>query len=89
VANRETDSRRLGAVLILNIKPATSRDSQCKVMRTAQQLDDEDRKVFLDAIADSETWSAYALDIELRKRGILCSNDTILYHRRGVCKCHV
>jgi hypothetical protein len=87
VACRETDPRRLGAILILNIKPGTSRDSQCKVMRTAQQLDDEDRKVFLDAIGDEDNWSAYALDIELRKRGIVCTNDTIMMHRRKVCKC--
>ncbi len=73
--------------MILNVKPATSRDSHCKVMRTAQQLDDEDRKVFLDAIVDEDTWSAYALDIELRKRGIVCTNDTIMMHRRGVCRC--
>ena len=59
----------------------------CKVIRTAQQLDDEDRKVFLDAVADTETWSAYALDIELRKRGIVCTNDTIMMHRRGACRC--
>ena len=72
----------------LNIKPATSRDSHCKVMRTAQQLSKADRKVFLDAIADEKTWSAYRLDIELRKRGIVCTNDTIMMHRKGVCKCH-
>ena len=72
---------------MLNIKPATAADEYCKVMRTAQHLDNEDRKVFLDAVADEETWSAHALDIELRKRGILCSNDTIMMHRKGACKC--
>ena len=72
---------------MLNIKPARGTDSQCKVMRTAYQLDDEDRRVFLDAVADAKTWSAYALDIELRKRGIVCTNDTIMMHRKGACIC--
>jgi hypothetical protein len=72
---------------MLNLKPSNIRHEPCKVMRTAQQLDDEDRKIFLDAVADSQTWSAYALDLELRKRGIVCTNDTIMMHRRGVCKC--
>ena len=72
---------------MLNIKPGTASDTHCKVIRIANRLDDEDRKVFLDAVADVETWSAYKLDIELRKRGILCSNDTIIMHRKGACKC--
>jgi hypothetical protein len=72
----------------LNLKPATFNDNQCKVMRTAAKLDDEDRKTFLDAIADSETWTATALDRELRTRGIVCTNDTIMAHRRGLCRCH-
>jgi hypothetical protein len=72
---------------MLNLKASNIAGDKCKVMRTAQQLDDDDRKIFLDAIADSETWSAYALDLELRKRGIVCTNDTIMMHRRGVCRC--
>jgi hypothetical protein len=71
---------------MLNLKPSLVEEG-CKVLRTAQHLDDEDRKIFLDAVADEETWSAYALDIELRKRGIVCTNDTIMMHRRGVCRC--
>jgi hypothetical protein len=73
--------------MALNLKASNIAGDKCKVMRTAQQLDDEDRKIFLDAIADEEQWSAYALDIELRKRGIVCTNDTIMMHRRGVCRC--
>jgi hypothetical protein len=73
--------------MLLNLKPSNFQGEGCKVTRTAQKLDDEDRKIFLDAINDSETWSAHALDIELRKRGIVCTNDTIMAHRRGVCRC--
>jgi hypothetical protein len=73
--------------MALNLKASNIAGDKCKVIRTAQQLDDEDRKIFLDAIADEDSWSAYALDIELRKRGIVCTNDTIMMHRRGVCRC--
>jgi len=72
---------------MLNLRQSTVEEG-CKVVRTAARLKPKDRGIFLDAIADEETWSAYALDIELRKRGIVCSNDTIMMHRRGACKCH-
>lgn len=71
---------------MLNIKSTTSAGG-CKVVRTADQLNDDDRATFLAAINDPETWTAYSLDIELRRRGIVCTNDTIMAHRRGVCKC--
>jgi hypothetical protein len=73
--------------MLLNLRPSKA-DEGCKVFRTAARLKPKDRKIFLDAIADEETWSAYALDIELRKRGIVCTNDTIMAHRRKVCRCH-
>ena len=86
MAGGEASPGRFGAVLILDLKPSKTLEG-CKVARIAQQLDDEDRRIFLAAIDDAETWSAYALDVELRKRGIVCTNDTIMFHRRGVCRC--
>lgn len=59
----------------------------CKVGRTYQALDESDRKIFRDAIEDVDSWSAIALERELRVNGVRVSNDTILQHRRGNCVC--
>ena len=61
--------------------------TKCKVMRMADSLDDGDRRIFLNAVADSETWAAIRLERELKARGLRISNDTILAHRAGICCC--
>ena len=73
---------------MLNIKPSQSEEG-CKVARIAHHLDDEDRKIYLKAIEDRETWSAYALEIALKQRGIFVSNDMIGLHRKGACRCRL
>jgi len=73
---------------MLNIKPSHTAEG-CKVARIAQHLDKADRKTYLDAVADTETWSAYALEIELKARGIFVSNDMIHLHRKGACRCRL
>lgn len=57
--------------------------------RIAQHLDKADRKTYFNAIDDTETWSAYALEIELKQRGIYVSNDMINLHRKGACRCRL
>jgi hypothetical protein len=73
---------------MLNIKPSIYGD-KCKVGNIADHLDDEDRKTYLEAIDDRETWSAYALEIALKQRGIFVSNDMIGLHRKGACRCRL
>jgi hypothetical protein len=73
---------------MLNIKPSTTSD-KCKVGRIAEHLDDEDSKTYLDAINDTINWSAYALEIALKQRGIFVSNDMIGLHRKGACRCRL
>ena len=72
----------------LDLKPAKE-ETGCKIARIANQLDKADRKVYLDAIADTDTWSAYALEIALKQRGIFVSNDMIGLHRKGACRCRL
>jgi hypothetical protein len=73
---------------MLNIKTSHTAE-KCKVGRIAEHLDDEDRKTYLEAIDDRETWSAYALEIALKQRGIVVSNDMIGLHRKGACRCRL
>lgn len=73
---------------MLNIKSSQTEEG-CKVARIAQHLDKADRKTYFNAIDDTETWSAYALEIELKQRGIYVSNDMINLHRKGACRCRL
>ena len=59
----------------------------CKIIQIAEGLDDSDRAIYLDAIADEANWTAFGLEMALKSRGIWVSNDTIQNHRRGVCPC--
>ena len=58
----------------------------CKVGDIASKLDDNDRKVLLEATADA-SWPAKALSRQLRERGVQVSDTTILRHRRSECPC--
>jgi hypothetical protein len=73
---------------MLNIKPSHTAEG-CKVARIAQHLGKVSREAYLKAVADTETWSAYALEIELKQRGIFVSNDMINLHRKGACRCRL
>jgi len=74
--------------MLLDLKPLQP-EKGCKVARIAQQLDEADRQIYLDAIGDTETWSAYALEIALKQRGISVSNDMLMLHRKGACRCRL
>lgn len=60
----------------------------CKVTRLLDVMTPEDRQVFETALAD-KTMSHYRLELELRSRGVMVTNDTLKFHRLGVCGCGV
>lgn len=59
----------------------------CKVVKIWRTLDESDRTIFAAAVNDRHGWPAIRLERELRRRGILISNDTILAHRAENCAC--
>ena len=75
---RVLDSRDIGGTAI---RP-------CKVTRLMDLMTPEDRKVFETALAD-KSLSHYRLEMELRARGVMVTNDTLKFHRLGVCGCGV
>jgi hypothetical protein len=62
------------------------KEGYCKVADIASSLDPDDRKILLQAVADS-SWAAKALSRQLRERGVQVSDTTILRHRRKECPC--
>lgn len=58
----------------------------CKVQTVAQEMDDKDRAIFLDAVMDLR-WPAKRLEGELKKRNVQISDTPINAHRGKTCSC--
>ncbi len=59
----------------------------CKVVKIWETLDDSDKKIYAEAINNWTAWPSFALERELRKRGVTISNDAISRHRQEMCFC--
>ena len=59
----------------------------CKVREVAQELDESDSTIFMNAIANLGEWSNNGLAAELTKRGVYISEKSIRKHRRKECSC--
>jgi len=59
----------------------------CGVRTTLDKLEEADQKILLEAVADSDTWTANALMVALKRRGVTLGDKTIRKHREGVCSC--
>jgi len=58
----------------------------CKVRTTAEQLDEQDAKVLIDAVEGS-AWKIDVLANELKKRNIFISPGVLIKHRSKGCSC--
>ena len=61
---------------------------KCKAKNTADLLDEKDRRIFLDALSDTEKWSDKGLSVALSTRGVNISNEAIGRHRKQLCACY-
>lgn len=71
--------------MLEDLKPPI-RQHACKVRTIAQQLEEKDREIFLEAVM-SEAWQYKTLSDELAKRGIAVVDTTIKAHRIKACGC--
>ena len=62
------------------------RQFNCKVRTVTAGLEAKDQKVLEQAIA-SPDWPAKTLSVELKKRGLLLSDNAIANHRKKSCAC--
>ena len=58
----------------------------CSIRELLAKLDDKDRKILTDAIANPE-WTAKGLARELSARGLAITDHPILRHRKKECSC--
>jgi hypothetical protein len=73
--------------MLEGLTPPKSKVFTCKVDTLAKDMSEADRKIFMDAINDKETWPSKTLSRELRKLGVETSDQPITSHRNKSCRC--
>lgn len=63
------------------------RQYSCRVKEVRKQLNEADKKIFDEALADPQKWTAYSLSQALINRGIRIFDKPIKKHREGTCTC--
>lgn len=63
------------------------RQFSCKTRTVLNGLDSKDQKVLEQALLSPEIWGAKTLSTELKKRGLLLSDNAITNHRKKSCAC--
>lgn len=59
----------------------------CAVRTVLQGLDEKDKKILIDAIANVDVWPAKTLSRALKERNTVLSDTAIGNHRKGGCSC--
>jgi hypothetical protein len=73
--------------MLEGLTPPESKSVYCKVKETLTSLDESDRKILEDALADTERWKHKTLSNALRAKGLSLADTTISKHRLRVCAC--
>lgn len=73
-------------MLLANLEP-NQRYYPCNVAELLKTLEDADRKILEEALADDKKWSAYGLHAALKARGLKLNDKAIVKHRSGECSC--
>ena len=63
------------------------RQFSCKAKTVLNGLDGKDQKVLEQALLSPDVWGARTLSTELKKRGLLLSDNAISNHRKKTCAC--
>ena len=73
--------------MLEGLEPIQNRVYYCKVDLMKKELEPKDYQILLEAIADSDKWSAKGLQTALRLRGLILADTTIAKHRNKTCNC--
>lgn len=73
--------------MLENLEPPANRTYICKVALVLAELDEKDKAILIDALADTDKWGHNPLARALRARGVELSDTTIAKHRSGDCRC--
>lgn len=73
--------------MLEDLTPPPHRLLTCKVALVLADLNEKDRAILIDALADTDKWGHNPLARALRARGVELSDTTIAKHRSGDCRC--
>lgn len=73
--------------MLENLEPPQSRTYICKVALVLAELNEKDKAILIEALADTDKWGHNPLARALRARGVELSDTTIAKHRCGDCRC--
>jgi hypothetical protein len=73
--------------MLEGLTPPSKFVGTCKVGIIAAELEENDRKILLDAVADTANWPVKSLSKALSERGIQISDSPIYNHRAKTCAC--
>ena len=74
--------------MLEGLTPPANAAVYCKVDQVLQTLDEADKKILSDAIANKDLWPAKTLSKQLRLRGISMADTTLSKHRANTCACY-
>jgi len=73
--------------MLEGLTPPQNKAVYCKVKETLASLEDSDKKILEEALADTDRWKHKTLSNALRAKGLSLSDTTISKHRLRVCAC--
>jgi uncharacterized protein (DUF2336 family) len=74
--------------MLEGMTPPKNRAVYCRVDQLLADMTPEDKKILIDALANTSAWSANALSTALRQRGVSVADTTIAKHRSQACACY-
>jgi hypothetical protein len=75
---------------LIELRPQRGRSRiRCRMSLIIETLDQSDRQILEDALADRLTWSTRGLLLALNGRGLDLGYSTLYHHRNGTCGCEV
>lgn len=74
--------------MLEGLTPPSKFIGTCKVGSIAADLDEKDKQILLDAVADIVNWPVKSLSKALSERGIQISDSPIYNHRAKTCACY-
>lgn len=81
-----SDKWAIRSIVLEDLKlPANN--TSCKVASISESLSDADKKILMDAVADSATWPIKTLRKALNARGLEISDTPLTNHRAKSCAC--
>lgn len=73
--------------MLEGLKPPNKISGTCKVSTLAATLNEADKKILLEAIANKEEWPIKTLSKALSERGLQISDTPLTSHRAKACVC--